>query len=277
MTILSSPRFLRTVLWADAASAAGCGVLQARRRRAAGTAARTAGQLAAGQRPGLAALRRRGALAGPPRPALRAPACRPWRWPMPPGSPAAWRCCSPAAPAPCWDSCTCWCRRSRSPCWPSCSGSASAAPRRRAGPERGRGLSLLVCWPAAFRREKSHDPRFQFQSRSRHAARAGAAPGRRRDAGLARLRHVGDGDEPSRQGVHLHPRPGRGHAARADGHPGQLQGAVHAGRGDRRERHRADEPDRPHRQGRLRGHRRLVEEVAEGSAELRQGEPGGVG
>ena len=42
----------------------------------------------------------------------------------------------------------------------------------------------------------------QLQRRPRGAARAGAAPGRRRDARLARQRHVGDGDEPSRQGVH---------------------------------------------------------------------------
>ena len=59
--------------------------------------------------------------------------------------------------------------------------------------------------------------------------------------------------------------------------PGQLQGAVHAGRRHRRERDRADEPDRQDRQGRLHQHRRLVQEVDQGSQELRQGERGGVG
>ena len=34
-------------------------------------------------------------------------------------------------------------------------------------------------------------------------------------------RHVGDGDEPPRQGVHLHPRRGRGRPARAAGHSGR--------------------------------------------------------
>ena len=38
---------------------------------------------------------------------------------------------------------------------------------------------------------------------------------RRRDARLARQRHVGDGDEPSRQGVHVDRREGRGRPARA--------------------------------------------------------------
>jgi len=41
-----------------------------------------------------------------------------------------------------------------------------------------------------------HGPRLQLQPRPRHLARVGPAPGRRRDARLARLRHVGHGDEP---------------------------------------------------------------------------------
>ena len=59
-------------------------------------------------------------------------------------------------------------------------------------------------------------------------------------------RHVGDGDEPPRQGVHRHRRRGREPAARAAGGAGELQGAVHAGRRDRRERDRADEPAARH-------------------------------
>ena len=55
-----------------------------------------------------------------------------------------------------------------------------------------------------------HDPPLQLQPRPRRASRTGAAPGGRRDARLARHGHVGDGDEPSRQG--LHGDPGRGRA-----------------------------------------------------------------
>ena len=112
-------------------------------------------------------------------------------------------------------------------------------------------------------------PRHQLQRRPRGAARAGAAPGRRRDARLARQRHVGDGDEPPRQGVHRHPRRGRGAAARAAGDPGELQGALHAGRRDRRERDRADEHAARQGERRLHPHRRVVEEVDRRGEEVR--------
>jgi tetratricopeptide (TPR) repeat protein len=116
------------------------------------------------------------------------------------------------------------------------------------------------------------DPRPQLQRRPRRAARIRAAPGSRRDARLAWQRHVGDGDEPPRQGVHRHPRRGRKPAARTAGHPRQLQGAVHAGRRHRRERHRADEPAARQGRRRLHRHRRVEQEVHQGSEEVRQGQ-----
>ena len=79
-------------------------------------------------------------------------------------------------------------------------------------------------------------------------------------------RHVGDGDEPPRQGVHLHPGRGRGLLRELLGDPVELQGAVHAGRRDRRERDRADEPAARQDERRLRQHRRVVEEVDQGGA-----------
>ena len=85
-------------------------------------------------------------------------------------------------------------------------------------------------------------------------------------------RHVGDGDEPPRQGVHRHPCRGRGAAARAAGDSGELQGAVHAGRRHRRERHRADEHAARQGIGRLHRHRRMVEEVDQGSRQVLHGE-----
>ena len=59
---------------------------------------------------------------------------------------------------------------------------------------------------------------------------------------LARHRHVGDGDEPSRQGVHRDRRRGRSRPARAARDPAELQGAVPAGRRDGAVRRGADEP-----------------------------------
>ncbi|MCK7583416.1 MAG: hypothetical protein MZV65_53045 [Chromatiales bacterium] len=59
--------------------------------------------------------------------------------------------------------------------------------------------------------------------------------GARRDARLARQRHVGDGDEPPRQGVHrASPQQAEADLRELLAHPGQLQGAVPAGRRDRR-------------------------------------------
>ena len=57
--------------------------------------------------------------------------------------------------------------------------------------------------------------------------------------------------------------------------PRQLQGAVPAGRRDRRERDRADEPAR-RQERRLRQHRRVVEEVDQGGEEVRAGERRGL-
>ena len=108
---------------------------------------------------------------------------------------------------------------------PSLTPRSAGRPRRRARPDNA-----------------AHVAPFQFQRRPRGAARGGAAPGGRRDARLARQRHVGDGDEPSRQGVHRDRRRGRGRPARAARDSRQLQGAVPAGRRDRPERDRADEP-----------------------------------
>ena len=58
----------------------------------------------------------------------------------------------------------------------------------------------------------------------------------------------------------------------AAGDSGQLQGAVPAGRRDRRERDRADEPAARQDRRRLRQHRRVVEEVDQGSEEVLQGQ-----
>ena len=66
-----------------------------------------------------------------------------------------------------------------------------------------------------------------------------ARPPRRCSTG--RARHVGDGDEPPRQGVHVHPRRSAA-PLRELLDAGQLQDPLHAGWCDRRERHRADEP-----------------------------------
>ena len=85
--------------------------------------------------------------------------------------------------------------------------------------------------------------------------------------------HVGDGDEPPRQGVHRHPRRGRGRCCASCWRmPVELQGAVPAGRRHRPERHRADEPAARQGQRRLHRHRRVVEEVDQGSEEVRQGQ-----
>ena len=58
-------------------------------------------------------------------------------------------------------------------------------------------------------------PHHQFQRGAGDAARGSPCPRRRRDARLARHRHVRDGDEPSRQGVHVDRRRGGEGPARA--------------------------------------------------------------
>ena len=85
-------------------------------------------------------------------------------------------------------------------------------------------------------------PRVQFQRRPRRVAPGSARAAARRDARLARQRHVGDGNEPSRQGLHRHRAAGRSRPARAAGDPGQLQGAVPAGRRHGAVRRDPDEP-----------------------------------
>ena len=65
---------------------------------------------------------------------------------------------------------------------------------------------------------------------------------------------------------------GRGRPARAAGRPGQLQGAVPAGRRHRAVRRDPDEPGAARRGGRLRQHRRLVEEGDRRGEALLQGE-----
>ena len=88
------------------------------------------------------------------------------------------------------------------------------------------------------------DSHAHLQLQSRPGGPSGARPShcRRRDARLARHRHVRHGDEPSRQGVHLHRRQGRGRSSQAARDPRRLRGPVPAGRGHRRERDRPDEP-----------------------------------
>ncbi len=56
----------------------------------------------------------------------------------------------------------------------------------------------------------------------------------------------------------------------------RLRSAVPAGRRDRRERDRADEPARRSQDDRFRQHRRMVEEVDQGSKEVRAGQHRGV-
>ena len=60
----------------------------------------------------------------------------------------------------------------------------------------------------------------------------------------------------------------RGRSARAARHSGELQGALPAGRRDAAVRAGADEPAARQRQGRLRDHRRVVEEGDQGSEEV---------
>ncbi len=134
--------------------------------------------------------------------------------------------------------------------------------------------------PIATRPPRQTDPNhacFQLQRRTRGAARRGIAQGRRRDARLARQRHVGDGDEPSRQGVHRHRREGGSRPAHAARNSRRLRGAVPPGRGDRGERDRPDEPARRQIGRGLRQHGRVVEEVDQGGEEVLPGEYRRVG
>ena len=111
--------------------------------------------------------------------------------------------------------------------------------------------------------------RLQLQRRSGDPARGGPAAGRRRDARLARLRPVRDGDEPSRQGLHLDRRGGRGRSAEAARDPRRLPGALPAGRGVAAVRDDPDEPAARQGRRRLRAHRRVGEEGDQGRPGLR--------
>jgi hypothetical protein len=75
------------------------------------------------------------------------------------------------------------------------------------------------------------DPGIQFLRRPGRPAQRSPATGRRRNARLARQRHVRDGDESPRSRIHCDLCPGRSRPARTAGRAVQLQGAVHAGRG----------------------------------------------
>ena len=118
--------------------------------------------------------------------------------------------------------------------------------------------------------------RLQLQRGTGGAAGRGAAPGRRGDARLARQRHGRDGDEPSRPRVHLDRRPGRGGPALARRHPVELQGALPPGRRLAPVRDGADEPARREEVGRLREHRRVVEEGDRRGEKALRGERGRV-
>jgi DNA gyrase subunit A len=154
-------------------------------------------------------------------------------------------------------------------------------------PERGR-LSRRILMPGAARRfaiifiaacallmgadtvfYSNHATPLQLLCRpGRHSCRS-SGTGRRRNAGVAWQRYGRDGDEPPRQGIHLHLRTGRGRPARAAGHPAAVPGVVHARRWPGRKRHRAAEP-LACRDGRFCGDRRLEPEVGQGSAQVRR-------
>src|SRR3546814_6947664 len=72
-----------------------------------------------------------------------------------------------------------------------------------------------------------------------------AATGSGRNDRLERLRHDGDGHEPSSEAVYADTKRNRGRPARIAEYSRRLRGFVHAGWGDGRERHRAAESDRP--------------------------------
>jgi hypothetical protein len=132
------------------------------------------------------------------------------------------------------------------------------------GERRGRHRSL-----SRLRQEGFTRCGFSISRPARQCCRPGARTGARRTPRLARPRHEHHGDEPPGQGFHRRHRRGRGRPARADGHPGQLQGALPAGRGDPAVRPDPDEPaGRP--LGRLRAHRFLVQEGLQGGPAHRQ-------
>ena len=114
---------------------------------------------------------------------------------------------------------------------------------------------------------------FNFSAGPAVLPEVGAAAGRRRDARLARQRHVGDGNEPSRQGVHraspTRPKPT---CARCSRFPPNykvlfLQGGA-IGENAIVPMNLVARP-RPRR---LRQHRRVVEEVDQGSEEVLHGQ-----
>ncbi len=90
-----------------------------------------------------------------------------------------------------------------------------------------------------------HDPRVQFQRRPRRAAAGSARATARRDARLARPGHVGDGDEPSRQGVRRHCAAGRSRPARTPGGPGRTTRCCSCRAAPRRSSPRSRSTSRP--------------------------------
>ena len=103
-------------------------------------------------------------------------------------------------------------------------------------------------------------------------ARGGIAASRRGNAGLERQRHVGDGNEPSRQAFRADLRRSRKRSARAAEPAGRLRRHVHAGRRFRGKRHCSHESHgTPRHAGRgLRRHGPLVQAFARRSRALRQ-------
>ncbi len=152
------------------------------------------------------------------------------------------------------------------PCARRACAASAAGPNRKSAK-----IDILL-----LRTPKDPDASLQLQRRTRGAARTRAAAGGGGNARLARQRHVGDGNEPPGQGVHQHCRQGGSRPAHAAGHSTRLQGAVPAGRGDRRKRDRPDEPAAGTHDGGLRQHRRMVEEVDQGGEEVLHGAHRGV-
>jgi len=108
----------------------------------------------------------------------------------------------------------------------------------------------------------------QLQRGTRGAPRTRPRESRRGNARLAWDRHVGDGNEPPRQGVHRHRGQGRRRLAHTARDSDRLRSPLPSGGCDRRERDHSDEPPRRKEGRRLREHRRMVEEVDQGSEEV---------
>ena len=103
---------------------------------------------------------------------------------------------------------------------------------------------------------------FNFSAGPGRAAARGPRAGSRGAARLARQRHVRDGNQPSRQGVHRRRRAGRGRPARAAGDAGELQVLFLQGGATAQFAAVPMNLAAPERHRRLREHGQLVEEGA---------------